>query len=233
MPCPRDPSRTDASGRAYAGSQRQIQTYVNERPRVLTRAIADALRPYRLDPLAVRWVSPLEADKYSEYQDGEFLEIVGAGHLVPKLIVFWPRGGPCWDALARVEGGGCVLVEAKSHIPEVYGNGCAATGHSLSLIRSSVARTQAWLGARPDADWLGPLYQSANRLAHLYFLREIGNIEAFLISVYFTGDPHPHFSTSRQQWDDGIRLVNEQLGIANPLPYTASVFLVAASDRPG
>jgi hypothetical protein len=45
MPCPRDPSRTDITGRAYAGSQRQIQTYVNERTSELSHAVGEALQP--------------------------------------------------------------------------------------------------------------------------------------------------------------------------------------------
>ena len=60
----------------------------------------------------------------------------------------------------------------------------------MSLIQSSLARTKEWLGVSPDADWLGRLYQSGNRLAYLYFLREIGKVDAFLANVYFTGDPH-------------------------------------------
>jgi len=59
------------------------------------------------------------------------------------------------------------------------------------------------MGVSPDADWLGRLYQSANRLAYLYFLREIGKIDAFLANVYFTGDPYS--PTTRQEWDEGIR----------------------------
>jgi hypothetical protein len=171
-------------------------------------------------------VSPLAADNYSEYRDKEFLEVIGAGHLVPKLREFWPPGGPCWDALARLEAGGCILVEAKSHVPEIYGSGCRADGESLSLIQSSLARTKEWSGSRPAADWLDRLYQSANRLACLYFLREIGKVNAFLANVYFTDDPHS--PTTRQQWDEGIKAVNEQLGIAGPVPYCASVFLEAA-----
>jgi hypothetical protein len=205
MPCPRDPSRTDITGRAHSGSQRQIQTYANERMSELCHAVAEALQPCKLDESAIRWVSPLTADNYSEYRDEDFLEIIGAGHLAPKLRKFWPRGGPCWDALTRLDGGGCVLVEAKSHVPEVNGNGCGASGVSLSLIKSSLARTKEWLGVRPDVDWLGRLYQSANRLAYLYFLREIGKVDAFLVNVYFTGDPHS--PTTREQWEDGIRTV--------------------------
>ena len=225
MPCPKDPSRTDAKGRAHAGSQRQIQTYVNERPSELCHAVTDALQPSSIDALPIRWVSPLEADAYSEYRDGEFLELIGLGHLAPKLREFWPRGGPCWDALGQADGGRCVLIEAKSHVPEVYGIGCAASGASLSLINSSLERTKSWLEVRPNADWLHSLYQSANRLAHLYFLREIGNIEAFLVNVYFIADPHS--LTSRQEWNDGIKLANEHLGITNRIPHSGSVFLNA------
>lgn len=76
---------------------------------------------------------------------------------------------------------------------------------------------------RLDADWLGRLYQSANRLAYLYFLREIGGINAFLVNVYFTDDPYS--ANSRQQWNEGIRAVNEQLETVNPVPYSGSVFL--------
>jgi hypothetical protein len=194
----------------------------------LTHAVAEALHPCKFDESAIHWVSPLAADNYSEYRDKEFLGFIGAGHLAPKLREFWPRGGPCWDALARLDGGGCVLVEAKSHVPELYGNGCGAVGESLSLIQSSLARTKAMLGVSPDADWLGRLYQSANRLAYLYFLREIGKVDAFLASVYFTGDPHSH--TTRQEWDEAIRTVNEELGIASPVPYSVSVFLGAVGS---
>ena len=118
-----------------------------------------------------------------------------------------------------------MLVEAKSHVPEVYGNGCGASGGSMSLIQSSLARTKEWLGVSPDADWLGRLYQSGNRLAYLYFLREIGKVDAFLANVYFTGDRHS--PTTRQEWDKGITTVSERLGIASPVLYSAAVFLEA------
>ncbi|HEV2500706.1 MAG TPA: hypothetical protein VGY31_14105 [Terriglobia bacterium] len=224
MPCPKDFLRTDTSGRAHAGSQRQIQTYVNERGPELSRAIAEALQAYELDPSNIRWVSPIAEEQYSEYRDEEFLEKIGAQHLAEKLREFWPGSGPCWDALARLDGG-CVLVEAKSHISEVYGNGCKASGRSLSLIQSSISRTKQWLGVEPDAGWLGHLYQSANRLAHLYFLREIGAFDAYLVHVYFIDDPHS--PTNLQEWADCISQVNVALGIENPIPFFGSIFLSA------
>ena len=37
-------------------------------------------------------------------------------------------------------------------------------------------------------DWTKCFYQYANRLAHLYFLKELNGIDAALVFVYFTGD---------------------------------------------
>jgi hypothetical protein len=119
-----------------------------------------------------------------------------------------------------------VLVEAKSRVQEVWGKDYGGTPRSLLRIQSSLARTKEWLGVSQDADWLGRLYQSANRLAYLYFLQEIGKADAFLANVYFTGDPR--FPTTRQEWDEAIRAINGQLGIAGPVPHSASVFLEAA-----
>jgi hypothetical protein len=225
MAIPKSRSRTDVAGRAYAGSQRQIQTYVNEYTLDLCRAVSSSLQPITLEASAIHWVSPLATDKYLEYRDEEFLRHIGAQHLAPKLRGFWPRRGPCWDALARVDGGGCILVEAKSHVPEMYSSGCGASIPSIPLIQSAIANTKAWLGVRPDADWLGRLYQSANRFAYLYFLREIGKIDAYLVNVYFMADPHS--PTNQAQWNEGISAANDHLGIVNRVPYSGSVFLSA------
>jgi hypothetical protein len=222
-------TRCDSTGRAFAGSQRQIQTYVNERPAELSSAVADALAAYAMSSSAIRWVSPLASESYCEYRDADFLEALGLGHLASKLRQFWPRGGPCWDALAQIDGGGCILVEAKSHVPEIYGGGCTASPRSLPLIQSALSRTKLWLGASPDADWTGCSYQSANRIASLYFLREIGRVNAYLVNVYFTDDPHSR--TSRQQWDIAIKQVNEQLGMTQDVPYSGSVFLEAPIEN--
>jgi len=81
MPCSKDSTRTDSTGRAKAGSQRQIQTYVNERTHALNSAVAQSLSRYALDEKDIHWVSPLTADTYSEYRDSEFLERVGLAFL--------------------------------------------------------------------------------------------------------------------------------------------------------
>jgi len=130
---------------------------VNKRTDALDSAVADSLSRYDLDEKEIHLVSPLAADSFSEYQDSEFLERVGLGLLAPRLSEFWPQRGPCWDALARIEGG-CLLIEAKSHVPEIYGGGCGATSPaSKQKIQEAFGSTKAWLGVSPDVDWMGRL----------------------------------------------------------------------------
>jgi hypothetical protein len=177
----------------------------------------------------IQWVSPLTADTCSEYQDSEFLERVGLVLLAPKLRKCWPRGGPCWDALARTEGG-CILIEAKSHVKEIYGGGCGATSpRSKKKIQAALDATKAWLGVSPDVDWMGRLYQSANRYASLYFLREIAGVQAFLVNVYFVDDPRTR--TTKEEWDSAISCVNRELGLVREVPYSAAVFLTVSKDK--
>ncbi len=224
MPCPKDFSRVDSAGRAHKGSQRQIQTYVNDKTNALNSAIAQALSQHNLNEDSIKWVSPLKEETYSEYRDSEFLERVGLVHLAPALRKFWPRNGPCWDALARIEGG-CILIEAKSHVAEIYGDGCGASAKSKQEIQAALGATKTLLGVSSEVDWTGRLYQSANRYACLHFLRRIAGVQAFLVNVYFLGDPRT--PTTKQQWDAAIRSVHRELGLIGEVPYAAAVFLTA------
>lgn len=149
---------------------------------------------------------------------------------------FWPKGGPNWDALAAVEiekspgGRGVVLVEAKSHPSEIYGGGCQASSpKSLRKIETALLQTKRWLGVSEDADWTGPLYQSANRLAHIYFFREVVGVQAWLVNVYFINDSHS--PTTREDWSIALSRVKENLRLTGiRVPNTAELFL-EAKDR--
>ncbi|NWF82859.1 MAG: hypothetical protein HXY18_03410 [Bryobacteraceae bacterium] len=184
--------RTDELGRAFAGSRRQIQTYVNRRQPELDSAIRRAFPD--LANAELEWVSPLESDRFVEYQDGDFLVAIGHPQLGSLLSSFWPSGGPRWDALARVRlsssPDGVLLVEAKSYPAEMYSGGCRAEGRSRDLIAASLSQARKWYCASDAAGWMGPLYQFANRLAHLYFLRELAGIPAWFANVCFIGDSH-------------------------------------------
>jgi hypothetical protein len=216
-------ARCDASGRAFAGSRRQIQHYVNEQQGVLDRAISAALSL----PLPNRWASPLRSDGYREYKDSAFLRVLRLDRARTELSRFWPSGGPVWDALGIVNGAsqGVLLLEAKSHVPEISGSGCGAEAdRSIKKIETSLAMTKRWLEVSSGADWKGELYQAANRLAHLYFFREILHIDAWLVNVYFTADPHS--PTSQAEWDVAVPDVKEALGISK-IPFYADVYLPA------
>ena len=118
---------------------------------------------------------------------------------------------------------GVVLVEAKSNLSEVYGNGCQASAKSRKQIEAALGRTKRWLDVPELLDWTGPLYQMANRLAHLYFFREIVRVPAWLVNVYFVDDPHS--PTALEDWRLALSDVKTELGLTPAAsPYTGDVF---------
>ena len=212
-------------------------TSCNERPDELSQAILDQL-PARVREwrAKIRWVSPLARDAYREYRDADFLRAVGLGDYVKELAEFWPNMGPSWDALGtisdsfgRMKRPGVILVEAKSHIPEIYGSGCQANPQSLVRIQAAIDHTRAWCDVSTGENWLGPLYQSANRIAHLYWLYERIRTPVWLVNLYFTGDPIG--PASRPEWEREIAMVKAQLGLERPIPNLIEVYLPALGDR--
>jgi hypothetical protein len=146
-----DRKRVDGNGRAYAGSQRQIQTYVNQLPDALNTAVAKSFGADFPTNCNVRWISPLAEEHYVEYRDADFLRALGFPQHTDALSRFWPKLGSCWDALARIEDGkgapiGCILVEAKSHVSEFYSNDTRAGANSLQLIKKSLGVAKNWFG---------------------------------------------------------------------------------------
>jgi len=225
----------DAEGRASAGSRLQVQIHVNRRHEYLSQSVLDSLPDLSSSVSVLQWVSVLESEHFEEHRDAAFLRRLGLIGLWPKLRGFWPRGGPRWDALAIAPGAGgptghgVVIVEAKSHPSEVYGPGCRASGQSRRLIERALRQTKEWLGVRPEADWMGDLYQTANRLAHLYFLRQVGGVPAWYVGLYFLNDrSRPSFATTEDQWHSEIRAIKERLGLGSSgVPHAAEVFLQA------
>lgn len=212
------PDRVDTTGAASAGSQLQTQLYVNQR----TDALDDAVRAEVPELAGARfeWRSPVAADNYREYWDAAFLKRVGLDEHAAALEEFWPTGGPHWDALAVVHGPGddspgVLLVESKSYPNEMLkGSGTASPSGTPNreLIEASLAWTRKQLGVadKSAADWTGPLYQNANRVAHLLWLRSLG-IRAWLVHLLFTGDEHQ--PTTPEQWTDAVALAEKRLGL--------------------
>ena len=226
------PKRRDEFGRAFAGSQLHIQVWVNCRTAQLTTAVTEACRLPK--HTALRWLSPVPPT-FREFRDGAFLRALGLEARRAELKAFWPKGGPVWDGLATEHSRSgalktVVLVEAKSYPSEVRGPGCKAKVGSVarSCIEKSLDDTARWIGVQRTGSWLGAMYQSANRLAHLYFLREHLGMDAYMVNVCFEGDRRR--PTSRDAWRASHLEFREALGLATAtIPWIADIVLPATT----
>lgn len=84
--------------------------------------------------------------------------------------------------------------------------------------------TRPFLGVDPSIPWSGRLYQYANRIAHLYFLRELNNVPAFLVFLSFTGDSNMDGPGTEAEWKAAITLAKEILGL--PKTHKLSKYIV-------
>ncbi len=191
------------------GSLSWIQHVVNDCPEVLNKPVIDAIGVHKDKP--VEWLSPKADDDYSEYRDQDFLDLLGIKLAKTKLSDFWPKRGPQWDALARIEDKAYFLVEAKAHVSEIISSSQAKSTKSKALINKSLAETKKYLKLKPHIDLSKGFYQYSNRLAHLYLLRELNNIPAYLVFVYFTND-YTHILTTRDEWKGALQLMHSLLG---------------------
>ncbi len=196
--------------RGTRGSQKWIQHLVNDRPDMLNAALAAKTGPA---PDAIRWRSPLASDDFAEYRDAAFLDRLGVELPIRPLKKFWPARGPQWDALGRTETGDAIyLVEAKAHIAELVSSCQAVDAKSLKMIAGAFREVQDALAIRPLIDWRHGLYQTANRLAHLYLLREINRLPAWFISIGFVGDTEMNGPGSPEEWRAAETLAATLLG---------------------
>lgn len=191
------------------GSLKWIQHVVNDCPDVLSNTLIDAIGVDKEQP--VEWLSPKADDDYSEYRDQDFLDLLGIKLSKTSLNDFWPKRGPQWDALGRIEDKAYFLVEAKAHVSEIISSSQAKSAKSKALINNSLDETRKYLKLNPNIDLSKGFYQYSNRLAHLYLLRKLNNIPAYLIFVYFTND-HTHVPTTRDEWKGALQLMYVILG---------------------
>jgi len=204
---------------AARGSQHWLQVAVEASPEIL--------RPPGWPTLD--WRSPLRADDYAEYMDAAFLNVLGLNHLGPALSDFWPRSGPRWDGLA-VFPGGVVLVEAKAHIAEAISTPCAAGPESARKIGAALLQVKQALGADDRSDWTRVLYQYANRLAHLWFLREQG-VDARLLFVDFIHDAERHGPSHPESWQAAYAMAEHALGLPRRHALSSAIAHVHADVR--
>ena len=121
------------------------------------------------------------------------------------------------------------LVEAKAHIPELVSSPSGAQGASLRRIRSRLTSLKRVLGSGAPADWSGPFYQYANRLAYLHWLH-LQHVRAFLVSIYFTNAPDVPEPATQAQWEGTLRVMRSYLGFGQHRlkAYVVDVFVDAS-----
>jgi hypothetical protein len=155
--------------KAIKGSQLFIQKLVNENCATLNKAISRILNANYIE-----WHSPIETDKFAEYRDNDALNKIDVLLNKRPLESFWPKQGPQWDALGLTDIKEPIFVEAKAHIDELFSAPLKASSEkSISLIKSSLNETANFLSASKGTDWSLHFYQYVNRIAHVYFLREL------------------------------------------------------------
>lgn len=199
------PQHSDAHG-----SLRDIQILVNDHPSLFTEYIQNNLQ---IKSRKIKWVSPLKEDEYAEYRDNDFLKIIGINSLTIPSHDLWPKKGPQWDALGKGSDGEVFIVEAKANLPEMESPPSSAGEKSLKLIRESLNTTKSYLGIDNNVDWSDKFYQYTNRLTHLFLLRVLNNIPAYLIFVYFVGDNSVSGPKTISGWNTPINEMKEYLGI--------------------
>lgn len=199
-------------GPATKGSQKWLQVFVNTAWGEVYDTLAAELK-LALDE-TIEWLSPLADDDYAEYSDAEFIERLDLDLPNVSLSSFWPNRGPVWDGLARTSDGKVIVVEAKAHIPEMITPPSGAKSpSSLSKIHHGLDATKIFLGVRSSIDWSATFYQYANRLAHLYLLRELNGVDAYLLFVYFVNARDMDGPKSIDEWRAAIQVLEGALGI--------------------
>lgn len=200
---------------ATRGSRKWLQMLVNCCPELLDEQLRRKLNSSsgRID-----WLSPLRSDDFAEYYDQCFLDKLGVCLSKRPLKEFWPQSGPRWDGLGVADGGQRFLVEAKSHIRELRSVMSAKSDSSASRILYSLAEAKKYLGVSARVDWTRPFYQHANRLAHLYLIHVLNEVDAYLVNVYFSNDedmkgPGTIVPRTAKEWKAAILMEEMALGL--------------------
>jgi hypothetical protein len=173
----------------------------------------------------IEWVSPIAADSFAEYYDQSFIDRLGIANLAVPLDVFWSAGGPRWDGLAKTASGKRIVVEAKAYIEEAVHHGTRASDPGArKRIEERLAEARDAFKANSDPKrWMTPFYQYTNRLAHLYFLRHLNNIDAYLLFIYFSNAPDVPSPCTAGEWRGAERLISKCLGLRPQHPFSDRV----------
>jgi hypothetical protein len=125
-----------------------------------------------------------------------------------------------------------ILVEAKAHIGEIKSPPTQAKSQqSVARISASLEETRRFARGSDYVDWSRVFYQYTNRLAHLFLLRELNRVPAWLAFVYFLGDTDMGGPTSVEEWRGALKLLEAVLGLHDGHPLSQWVIDVFVDVR--
>lgn len=161
-------------------------------------------------------------------------ELKGLGFLAGKLPdvvqewkTIWPHTGNVhnWDAVAYLESGHLLLVEAKAHLREVASDSDSHGGEQRQAISDLIEKAlRRWNIKVEPSTWLGAYYQYANRLILLDFLQSRG-IGSKLLFLYFTGNQSRGMVNPENEkgWEAVLSAQEQELGLWGEFPHRAHV----------
>lgn len=197
----------------------------------------DELSTARLETLFgernLRWLSPLEAETFKEYQLKEpkiFSDALGLSREeFREKFLFWPNNQPHWDAIAvSADGKILYLFEAKAHIKETLSKLSATNPESVKKISTALRVTFDELATAGDfATWTEKFYQLGNRLTFLRFMNrmtfpKIARVELVLLNVT---DDRTFIPTPQELWTRHYEeIFREMLGRPQPPPNVRLIY---------
>ena len=192
------------------GSLRDLQILINEKSDLLDKEVSNILNKN----ICITWKSPIKTDQFAEYRDEDFLKLLDLESKIKvPLENFWPKLGPQWDALG-LNDKTVFLVEAKANVPEIVSSPTSAGPESKSRIIDAFAEVKEYLNIHNNVDWTGTFYQYANRIAHLYYLKILNGIDAYLINIYFLNDKSVEGPSTKKEWKGVLTVIKQYLGIS-------------------
>ena len=187
--------------RATKGSKFWMQRIANDE--TLTARLETLL-----DEKVLRWLSPLEAESFKEYQLKEskiFSDVLGLSRdEFNEKFSFRATNQPHWDAIAvSADGKILYLFEAKAHIKETFSKISASNPDSVKKISNALKITFDELSdAGNFTTWTEKFYQLGNRLTFLHFMNKMTfpTIRRVILVLLNITDDTTHIPTPQIDW---------------------------------
>ena len=178
------------------GSKLCMQICINNKTNEKQWLSRKALLDKKIGKGEIKWISPITAENYKEYQLNE----------VPSLFRgdinwedFWPSRQSQWDGIGIAPDGTILLVEAKAHCDEIDHFGkdkTKASGKSLELIKTRIFEAFKC----ENEKLINNYYQLANRFTFLNKLIDEGE-KVLLVFLYFVNDVS-YIKSSKEDYEE-------------------------------